>query len=95
MVDCFDAWGITIPPSPDATVDDTELAGWIEQFPSIPSSDRVNYFNCVRALWDDIHFAEGGDQIMLQLKGSQIVIQTLPFDYEGLTGYEGLEFPPS
>jgi len=86
--------GRSIPDPADSWLDNDEINAEIDAIKSIPPSERVAFFNAVRVHHDHQHFEVDPDGIYITLGvGGSIKLATVPFDYGGATGYDGLDMP--
>jgi len=86
--------GRTIPDPADSWLTDSEINAEIDAVAAIPPAERVAFYNAVRVHHDHQHFEVDVDNIYITLGvGNSIKIATIPFDYGGATGHEGLDMP--
>lgn len=92
----YDAHGITINDPADGYHTNSEINAFVDAIRSIPTSERIAYFNAVRRHWDHYHFVTAPDDIFLAPgRDGSIMIRSINFDYGELSGYDGLTIPPN
>jgi len=64
----WDLHGITIDDPSDGYHTNDEVNGFLDATADIPRMERVAFFRAILPHWNNIHFGEGGDNVVLQLK---------------------------